>query len=366
MKAYGGNKALIVAATLLITALACMSAGTAAPATEPTLPPLPTEPPAPPEDAFIPEVVWRVAFEQEQGLNTIHSLAFSPDGRLVAVGVHPEARLYNAADGELALAIEYRNTVNSLGFSPDGSILGSGLTTYGVQLTRITDGEEAHVLGDGFDSVVAFSSDGETIATGNREGTIWLWRVADGELLASFERPVEGAITDHFMTDITFSPDGSLLASAHFDGSIHVWQIPSGSLLHTLMPPTDFERADSIAFSPDGKLLAASGAQEDWNNVARLWQVSDGTPAHVLGGHVNVVTSLAFSADGTLFASGGSTRDGTVKLWQTSDWLMLNSLEHLDDQNEVDRITSIDFSPDGRYMAVGTWSGLIWLWQVQP
>ena len=274
--------------------------------------------------------------------------------------------MYSAANGELERAIEHRHTVESLGFSPDGTQLGAGQGVYGVRLSKVIDGEEIQTLGSGYNSVVAYSPDGETVASGNRDGIIWLWRLADGELLASFERPEAGSPTDRWMKALVFSPDGALMASAHWDGRIHVWQVSSGDILHTLEAPEGPSGTGTIAFSPDGSLLAVNGAREDGSHGVRLWQVSDGKPLRVLTGHANETTDVAFSPDGTLLVSGGSTRDGTVKLWQTSDWSLWHSLEHLDAQGKIDWITTVAFSPDGKNLVVGTQSGLIWFWQVQP
>jgi WD40 repeat protein len=66
---------------------------------------------------------------------------------------------------------------------------------------------------------LAYSPDGELIATGSFDGGLQLWRAEDGELLASFPA--------HFLpvTGLAFSPDGQLLASGSEDGSILIWEL---------------------------------------------------------------------------------------------------------------------------------------------
>jgi WD40 repeat protein len=360
------NKTFFIQAILFILALAACQ-----PAPVTTLAPTPTtagETPPLAGEVFTPEVAWQLVFEQEQGQNKIHSLSFSPDGKLVAIGVFPEIRLYNAVSGEFVRGIEHRHAAESLDFSPDGTLIGGGQTSYGARISQVSDGEEVRTLGSGFGSVVAFSPDGETVVTGNRQGIVWKWRIADGEMLTEYERTDDKTGVDIWIKSLAFSPDGSILATGFIDGMIILRDYPSGDIRHVLELPTNYERAKSIAFSPDGSLLAVSNAREDGEAAVRLWNVSDGAKQIILTGQHSEsgVNCVAFSPDGSILASGGNVNDGKVKLWQTTDWSLLHSLEHLDREGKPDRISGIDFSPDGRYMAVSTWTGLVWMWQIQP
>jgi WD40 repeat protein len=107
---------------------------------------------------------------------------------------------------------------------------------------------------------------------------------------------------------VAFSPNGQLLASGADDKTVRLWRAEDGALLHTLEGHA--KGVNSVAFSPDGQLLA-SGAGD---KTVRLWRVEDGLHLRTLGGHTEGVNSVAFSPDGQLLASGAD--DKAVRLWR--------------------------------------------------
>jgi hypothetical protein len=108
---------------------------------------------------------------------------------------------------------------------------------------------------------------------------------------------------------VAFSPDGQTLASASSDETIRLWEVATGQPIGApLAGHTDWVR--SVAFSPDGQTLAS--ASDD--DTIRLWEVATGQPIGApLAGHTDWVNSVAFSPDGQTLASG--SLDGTVRLW---------------------------------------------------
>ena len=119
-----------------------------------------------------------------------------------------------------------------------------------IVLSRPGDpGAELHRLHGGYDNRLAFSPDGETVATGNHNGVVWLWRVEDGEQLAEFEQPIS-----EYIHSLAFSPDGQIVAAGHWHVTVYLWRVSDGQLLHSLPRQTDYCRANDLAFSPDGEL----------------------------------------------------------------------------------------------------------------
>lgn len=234
----------------------------------------------------------------------VYSVTFSPDGTLLASGAVDETiRLWRVADGT-TVRIFKSSDASSMAFSPDGTLLAAN-SVYGMDLLQLADGTlvRHYPTGDSVQSV-AFSPDGTLLACGTNGSfaQIQLWRVAEGGKVRTwgeYERAVQ---------NVAFSPDGALLASGSGDKTVRLWRVAEGQEFHTLRGHTGEVR--SIAFSPDGTLLASGS----WDTTVRLWRVADGSAVCTLRGHTRAVQSVAFSSDGTLLASG--SEDSTLSVWR--------------------------------------------------
>ena len=160
----------------------------------PTPTPAPMQPPSH-ENAALVVVPW--------GKDPIRGIAYSPDGRLLAVASSPGVYLYDAATLDQVRFLETDAPVYSVAFSPDGKILASGSEDRTVRLWRVADGEVLRTLEGHTYRVwsVAFSPDGEVLASGSWDRTVRLWRVADGEVL----RTLEGHTG--YVRSVAFSPE---------------------------------------------------------------------------------------------------------------------------------------------------------------
>jgi WD40 repeat protein len=204
------------------------------------------------------EAIWDLGSLQEvhvleRGLIYPGSVAFSPDGSKLALGLfEQQITLWDVASGQPLYTFERQeeNRTKSMDFSPDGTLLAVGVIDGTVRLLDVTSGEIINILkfsGETDIHHVVFSPDGRYLATGGRVPAVILWDVVSGEVVKTFR------LTDNAIS-MDFSPDGKILATAGgYDYKVQLWDVESGNLLHSL-PHND--QLSSLTFSPDGRLLA--------------------------------------------------------------------------------------------------------------
>jgi DNA-binding beta-propeller fold protein YncE len=281
------------------------------------------------------------------GQERAHAVAFAPDGRQLAVATTRGLALYDTDTWLETKFIALDAWARSLAFSPDGQTLAAGSYDGTVLLWRVADGAVARTL-EGHSSwvrSVAFLPNGQTLLTAGDDNTLRWWRVRDGALLRTVSDGMAG------IRVVAVSPDGRLIAAGCGDNQIRLLDAVDGSLVRTLTGHSAWIRA--LAFSPDGQTLA-SGA---FDATARLWRVSDGAPLHRLEAHVFSVLGVAFSPDGQTLAT--ASVDKTVGLWRVAD----GTLRRLLAKHE-NFVFGVAFSPDGRILASGAADNTVRLWDV--
>ena len=284
--------------------------------------------------------------------DTVKSLAFSPDGKKIASGSWPKTvNLWDVATQRNIATFEGE----TVAFSPNGRILATG--TPNINLWDVATQRNIATL-EGHTSWVyslAYSPDGKILASGLSDGMITLWDVATQRDILTFEaytRPDKW--TNNDVRSLAFSPDGTILASGSSDRMIKLWDVATGTNIASIREEDGLAPyIYSLAFSPDGTILA-SGKGNGSGNV-KLWDVATKRNiAHFK--HVLEVYSVAFSPDGKIIASG--SRDGMVTLRDVTTGTHIGALPHTDD------VRSVAFSPDGRTLASGTRDGEVQLWDV--
>jgi hypothetical protein len=293
----------------------------------------------------------------------VYSVAFSPNGRLVASGcdqgVKPDGsllrggrrvRLWDVASQTCTAALTGpEGAASCVTFSPDGGVLACGNSGQPVHLwrpgARFRKGPVI-LAGDTDVISVAFSPDGALLATGNCHKTVRLWDVAARTCLAT--------LSGHagWVHSVAFDLDGGMLASGSSDHTIRLWDVGTRTCIATLAGHGEIVR--EVAFSPDSATLASGSV----DTTIRLWDVAARTCVAVLTDGFTPVFSVAFSPDGSLLASGGP--DSTVQLWDVATRARIATLT-----GHAKAVSTVAFSPDGSTLASGSHDKTVRLWHLR-
>jgi WD40 repeat protein len=201
-----------------------------------------------------------------------YSLAFSPDGKTLAVTESINSAstyLWNVATGRPAAPLTDPNSTGaySVAFTHNGKLLavgdGNGTTYLRDVATRKLIFPFTDPGPQGVNSV-AFSPDDKILAAGDGNGTTYLWDVASRKLISALPDPGTGGVVS-----VACSPDNTTMAAGGKNGSIYIWNVRNGKLLATLAAPRKAV-INSMAYSPDGQVLAAG----DNNGSVFLWYKS--------------------------------------------------------------------------------------------
>jgi WD40 repeat protein len=305
-------------------------------------------------------MLWETATAKGKtlkGLAVLPAFALSPDGRCaVAADDDEPVRILDTRTDKVLRTL--RRHANVLAFSPDGRSLAVGAER-GLSLWDLETGDIQWQSGKpSFDvPQLAFSSDGKLLAavTIRWKGTkgkdeVRVWEPATGRLQQVIE-------CDDLPSCLVFSPNGSILAiaadsyedrQAFQEGravpTIWLWDTRRWRLWHRL--PCSGDDVTCLAFSPDSKILAAAHA----DRTATVWDAKRGTVLHTLEDATGEMTCLAFSPDGKKLAAGN--RDGWITLWQVATGMLLATLQVLPvDGRSRSAPEWIAFTPKGHYIA---------------
>ena len=282
----------------------------------------------------------------------VEGIEFSPDGRsLICSSVKGKMTLWDVSNNRLLFQVQFKNAsgkVSALGqvaFSPDGKLVAVAVLDQGIFICDAKNGKSIRKFGEGEEiRGLAFSPDGKFVASGSNKGVI-IWDSSTGKPVGHLNAH------PHPADAVVFSHDGSLLASGAKDG-VKLWKFGSNEIIADF-PLSSSEKIAvfSLSFSPDDTLLAVGGSTANlriWNLKERRFSNSYET------GSTALVRNVVFSPDGSLLAAETHVKTGTTSNDAIRFWDLRSAKVFYD--FILDKSSSVNlfrFSPNGSILAVG-------------
>ena len=267
----------------------------------------------------------------------VNAVAFSPDGQLLASGSDDyTCKLWGIPLKRQIATFEHinnrnRSQIKAVGFSADNKLLATAGVD--VKLWEVSTLTEIGTLEHGgWVLAIAFSSDGQFLATGDENGQVNVWDVRTQKIVAQLQGDPE------YIAAVKFSSDNRILAGAGYEGKIKLWEVQNWERLGTL---NSGSTASAISFSPDSKILASTGYES-----VNLWEVNIGEKVATLTGPRGWMNAVAFSPDGSTLLSGGD--DETLQIWNVTPYRSISQ----------DIVRIIYFLPRNRSAQPGMWTKL--------
>ncbi|AFZ15687.1 WD40 repeat-containing protein (plasmid) [Crinalium epipsammum PCC 9333] len=342
-------------------------------------------------------------------IGDIESISWSPHGRMIAAASQNQIKFWSL-DGKELRTFKQKNNITSIRFSHDGYTLAAGNADGTITLFAL-DGEEIKTF-KGHKSPVTsfnFSPDAKVLVSGSLEGNIKIWSLENRKerSLDEISCPdfalfynLKCSNFEDYPIRVDINPKNKTVAVGQ-NTTINLWNLEGQLIRSFKVTQTSHSQKKGvihdIQFSPDGKILAYANTDKTIKFLSLY-----GQEICTLKGHKASVWSLDFSLNGKVLAS--TSADGVIKLWDVQNCRELRTLEYskkapapISDVSfspdakmlvsiSLDGLihfyswslsgsqrrsmssqdaSSLDFSPNGEFIAVGTTSGLVKLWRIQ-
>jgi WD40 repeat protein len=284
----------------------------------------------------------------------VQTVAFSPDGRLLATGtrLRDGLRLWDLASGTTSAKWTIKRPTHRVTFSPDGrflAVVGVALPNNPVGLAVYsTDGNLVVELSveDYYVRFAEFESDSRHIVIADYR-SFYRFEIEPEEVDSPLTRFTSA--TDNFSKAV-LSPDGRYLAAVKYPDRLHTMDARTGTVIAECPLKHNYLECNGLAFSPDAELIAAACGP-----TLLIGQTLTGVlvaSRRVGRRHFN---DLKFTPDGRRLVT--VSNDETARLWDTESWNEVGGFEW-----KIGRLRTVAVSPDGLRMAAGADSGKVVVW----
>ncbi|MFV8366898.1 WD40 repeat domain-containing protein [Flavobacterium sp. XS1P27] len=246
----------------------------------------------------------------------VTGVAYSPDGKTFISGQKSSLpKLWDIALGKVMKRVSQKTAgIYSLAFSPNGILIALG--TYGsISICDTNSSKEILIPISRTSPIISleFSPDNQSLIAVADNQEISLWDTNSGTKIRNFD--IHNYQKDvEYATDASFTPDGKTIITGGFNkepyqGIIKMWNANDGTLIHTII---DGQSIDCLAISHDGLKLVTG----NFDHSVKIWEISTGKLLKILVGHKNYVKSVCFSPDDQTVVA--SSTYGAINLWKTN------------------------------------------------
>lgn len=309
---------------------------------------------------------WQCSHTLAGHIKGVNCIALKPQNKnssqsLIASGSRGEIKLWDLKTGDLIATLsEYPwvrtvivDEINDLAFSPDGQTLASGGADSTIKMWHLGAKDLIDIMHkhNGMVRCVGFTPDGRMLATGGDDRKIQFWDMTERQVIMTL------SLEDTAAHSLIFSKDAKTLVTGSYR-KIKVWNISTKEelscvdveLQHSLMGHSHI--VSSLAVSENKKILV-SGSKD---KTIKIWHLKTGELISTLKGHKDGVCAVALSKDEQIIASGSA--DKTIKLWHLETGELLSTFI-----GHKDTVTALAFSDKGNLLISGSLDKTVKIWQ---
>lgn len=321
---------------------------------------------------------WDVTLEKK-GQSSINEHGFSrqpplysSDGSTYLSKTYKEIHIHDSKTNSTKYILRgHVDRIGCLAYSPDGQIIASGSNDQTVRLWDVKTGKPIRTLAGHKDDIISllFSPNGNTLISVSKNMTVNFWDIASGEL--KLPLVIAGVISDKsFQKEKVkrtfFSQDKSQLVTVGEYRTIHLWDTLTGELKQTLSEPEDdikktgyIKDVENILFSPDGETIVS--LVSDYQ--IRMWDMKTGERKHFTG-DTGYLTNATYSPDGMTLTTADFP--GVIRIWDITTGKLKKTISCIDPWDNYGRQQYnpyyIALSPNNEKAFISESSGVLSMW----